>query len=113
MVAQIEHLRYETPSSAAMMKAAAPSVGGDMMAPIPAAARTAPPCSFGYPALRSSGQEMPPRVTVVATPEPDTVPSRKPARVTVRPGPDFDCPKAENDRSMKNRVAPEAPSTAP
>ena len=56
---------------------------------------------------------MPPKVTVVATPDPETVPSRKPDRVTVRPGPAGDCPNAAKDRSMKKRVAPEAASTAP
>ena len=96
-----------------MMNAAAPRVGGDRIAPIPAAASTPPPASIGYPAFFSSGQPNPPRVTVVATPEPETVPSRNPERVTVRPGPAGDCPKAAKDRSMKNLVAPEAARTAP
>ena len=50
---------------------------------------------------------------MVATPEPETVPSRNPESVTVRPGPAGDCPNAAKDRSMKNLVAPEAASTAP
>jgi hypothetical protein len=55
-----------------------------------------------------------PRVTVVATPDPDTVPSRKPARVAVRPGAAADrVPKAAKLTSMKNRPAPEYSSTAP
>ena len=70
-----------------MMNAAAPSVGGERIAPMPEAARIPPPSSFGYPALRSSGQATEPSVTVVATPEPETVPSRKPASALVRPGP--------------------------
>ena len=37
--------------------------------------------------MRSSGQATLPSVTVVATPEPETVPSRKPASADVRPGP--------------------------
>ena len=70
-----------------MRNAAAPSVGGDRMAPMPPADRMAPPISAGYPALRSSGHATDPSITVVATPLPETVPSRKPAIVTVRPGP--------------------------
>jgi hypothetical protein len=96
-----------------MMNAAAPSVGGDRMAPMPAAASTPPPCAFGYPALRRSGHDTLPSVTVVATPDPDTVPSRKPASVTVRPGPALDCPNAAKLTSRKNLVAPEYSSTAP
>ena len=42
--------------------------------------------SVGYPARRSIGHDTEPSMTVVATPLPDTVPSRNPASVTVRPG---------------------------
>jgi hypothetical protein len=51
---------------------------------------------------------------VVATPDPDTVPSRNPARVVVRPGAAAErVPKAAKLTSMKNRPAPEYSSTAP
>ena len=84
------------------------------MAPIPAADRTPPPGSGGYPARRSTGQATDPRMTVVATPDPETVPSRNPARVAVRPGAAADrVPKAAKLTSMKNRPAPENSSTAP
>ena len=53
---------------------------------MPAAARMPPPLSRGYPARRRTGQATLPSETAVAVPEPDTVPSRKPASVTVRPG---------------------------
>ena len=69
-----------------MRNAAAPSVGGESSAPIPAADRMAPPVSGRYPARRSSGQATDPSMTVVATPLPDTVPRRNPASVTDRPG---------------------------
>jgi hypothetical protein len=49
----------------------------------------------------------------VATPEPDTVPSKKPASVMVRPGPALERLKAANDTSRKKRLAPEYSSTAP
>ena len=77
-----------------MRNAAAPSVGGDSSAPMPAADRIAPPVSGRYPARRSIGHDTDPSITVVATPLPETVPSRKPASVTVRPGaaPDRDAP---------------------
>ena len=52
-------------------------------------------------------------MTVVATPEPETVPSRKPASVVVRPGPVRLEPNAACDSSTKNRAAPEYSSTAP
>ena len=86
--------RYEICRNSAMRNAAAPSVGGDRIAPMPAAERIAPPTSGGYPARRSSGHATDPSITVVATPLPETVPSRNPASVTVRPGaaPDRDCP---------------------
>src|ERR1700758_4573343 len=101
-----------------MRNAAAPSVGGDRMAPMPAADRIAPPTSAGYPAFRSSGHATDPSITVVATPLPETVPSRNPAIATVRPGaaplvllPGR--PLTAIDQSMKKRPAPEYSRTAP
>ena len=98
-----------------MRNAAAPSVGGDSKAPIPAADRMAPAVSGRYPALLKSGQAMEPSMTVVATPLPDTVPRRNPATVTDRPGPaaDRERPNTLIAQSMKNRPAPVASSTAP
>ena len=63
--------------------------------------------------MRSSGHVTDPSVTVVATPEPDTVPSRKPASVVVRPGPVRLRPKAAYESWTKKRAAPEYSSTAP
>jgi hypothetical protein len=50
---------------------------------------------------------------VVAVPDPDTLPIRNPASVTVRPGAAREERNAENERSMKNLLAPDASSTAP
>ena len=52
---------------------------------------------------------------MVATPLPDTVPSRNPASVTVRPGaaPERDRPISASAQLMKNVPAPDASSTAP
>ena len=101
-----------------MRNAAAPRVGGDRIAPMPPADRIAPPTSAGYPALRNSGQATDPSMTVVATPLPETVPSRKPAIVTVRPGPAPlpslpERPLRAIAQSIKKRPAPENSSTAP
>ncbi len=81
-----------------MRNAAAPSVGGLRIAPMPAADSMAPPTSGVYPARRSNGQPTDPRVTVVATPLPDTLPSRRPARAMVRAG-----ALAEPDRPMRRQ----------
>ena len=54
-----------------------------------------------------------PRLTAVAVPEPDTVPSRKPDIATVRPGALRELRNVEKDRSMKNFPAPAMSSTAP
>ena len=101
--------RYEMLRYSAIRNAAAPIVGGAMMAPIPLAERMAPPISAENPARRSRGQAMAPRVTVVATPLPETVPSRNPDSVTVRPGPAplAERPKADIVQLMKNCPAPE------
>src|SRR6478736_26574 len=115
MVAITSTWRYEIFKNSAMRKAAAPSVGGERIAPMPAADKMAPPTAGRYPARRSSGHETDPSITVVATPLPDTVPRRKPARVTVRPGaaPDRDFPISASAQLMKKVPAPEASSTAP
>src|SRR4029077_8022010 len=108
-------LRYEMCRNSAMMNAAAPSVGGLMMAPMPAAEGQAPAVSASYPERLRSGHPTDPSVTVVATPLPDTVPSRPPAIVIARPGPapPPERPTAASDHSRKNLPAPDASSTAP
>src|SRR5688500_12057415 len=105
--------RYEIWRNSAIRKAAAPSVGGERMAPMPPAESTAPADSLLEPALRSIGQATDPSVTVVATPLPETVPSRKPAPVVAPPAPDARRPVAANEKSRKNLPAPENSSTAP
>src|SRR5918912_2426510 len=105
--------RYDTSRYSAMMNAAAPSVGGDRMAPTPDAASIPPARSAGYPARRRIGQVTAPTLTVVAAPEPDTVPSRKPAATAVRPAALRERWNAATDRSTKNAPAPDSSSTAP
>ena len=86
-----------------------------MMAPMPAAARMAPPASGLYPERRIIGQATAPSITVLATPLPDTAPNRYPAIVTVRPGPAPrpERPTAAIATSMKKRPAPLCSSIAP
>src|SRR5918995_1901719 len=104
MVAITSTRKYEIRRNSAIRNAAAPSVGGESKAPIPAAERMAPPVSGLNPARFSSGHDTDPSITVVATPLPDTVPRRNPAIVTVRPGaaPLAERPAAAIDQSRKN-----------
>jgi hypothetical protein len=114
MRAQPRTAKYVAPSmSSAMMNAAAPSVGGDRMAPTPEAANMPPARSGGYPARRRIGQVTAPMLTVVAAPEPETVPSRKPLATAVRPAAVRDRRNAATDRSTKKALAPDRSSTAP
>src|SRR5215213_1559622 len=97
-----------------MRNAAAPSVGGTMIAPMPPEERIAPATCGGYPARFNSGQATDPSVTVVATPLPDTVPRRRLASVVARPGLAPLVPRiALIAHSRKNAPAPERCSTAP
>ena len=115
MIAMAITCRYVMFRNSAMRKAAAPMVGGAMIAPIPLADRIPAPTSAENPARLSSGHATASSVTVVATPLPDTVPSRKPESVTVQPGPAPlpDRPNADRVQLMKNCPAPECASTVP
>jgi hypothetical protein len=75
---------------------------------MPADARIAPPVSAGYPARFIIGHAIVPSITVFATPLPETAPSRYPAIVTVRPGPEPfpDFPIKAVVQSTKKRPAP-------
>src|SRR5262249_53021589 len=113
MVAISNTSRYEIFRNSAMRKAAAPSTGGEMIAPRPPAASRPPAAFLPYPALTSIGYATEPSVTVVATPEPEGPPRRKEASTTVRPAlVDFP-PIAEKEKSMKNLPAPEYCRKAP
>ena len=96
-----------------MRNAAAPSVGGDNNAPMPAADSMAPAVSAEYFARRRIGHATDPSITVVATPLPETVPSRKPATVTDRPGAAAERPLAASAQSRKKVPAPLSSRTAP
>ncbi len=107
--------KYEMPRYSAMRNAAAPSVGGERIAPMPDAASIAPAVSGANPTRRSTGHATDPSVTVVATPLPETVPSRNPASVTERPADLAGLRPRDNDiaKSRKNVPAPDRSSTAP
>src|SRR5450432_2805304 len=99
--------RYEMFRYSAMMKAAAPSTGGERIAPRPPAARSPPAASFAYPDFLSIGYATVPIVTVVATPEPDGPPRRNEASTTARPALVGLPPRSANEKSRKKRPAPQ------
>src|SRR3954465_5596458 len=105
--------RYEIFRNSAMMNAAAPSTGGEMIAPRPPAASRPPASALLEPTFNNIGAATAPSVTVVATPDPEGPPSRNEASVTVRPAPVGLPPMAENEKSMKNLPAPEYWRKAP
>jgi hypothetical protein len=82
---------------------------------MPDAASMAPAVSAAMPTRFITGHATDPSVTVVATPLPDTVPSRKPASVTERPAERAGLPPRENDiaKLRKKVPAPDRSSTAP
>src|SRR6476660_4723383 len=90
--------RYEIFRNSAIRKAAAPSTGGDNIAPRPPAASNPPAASFPYPERCKSGQPTEPNVTVVATPDPEGPPSRNDPRTIARPALDGLPPIAANEK---------------
>src|SRR3979409_1302992 len=98
--------RYEIFRNSAIRNAAAPSTGGERIAPNPPAASRPPAASLPYPDFWSSGQATDPRVTVVAPPDPEGPPSRNEAMTTARPALEGFPPIAANEKSMKNLPAP-------
>src|SRR5215470_3019694 len=94
--------RYEIFRNSAMMNAAAPSTGGERIAPSPPAASNPPAASFPYPDFSSMGHATDPIVTVVATPDPDGPPSRNDASTTARPALVGFPPSSEKEKSRKN-----------
>src|SRR6476646_1655603 len=105
--------RYEIFKYSAMMNAAAPSTGGERIAPRPPAASSPPAASFWYPDFASIGHATEPIVTVVATPDPDGPPSRNDDSTTVRPAPACLPPIAAKLKSRKNLPAPDCCRNAP
>src|SRR5215210_9483500 len=99
--------RYEIFRNSAIRKAAAPSTGGDRMAPSPPAARSPPAAFLLKPAFASIGAATVPIITVVATPDPDGPPRRNDASTTVRPAPVRRPPIAAKLQSRKNLPAPD------
>src|SRR5215468_7349148 len=105
--------RYEILRNSAIKKAAAPSTGGEMMAPRPPAASKPPAASCWKPAFLSIGQATVPIITVVATPEPDGPPNRNEDATTARPALDGLPPITASEKSIKNLPAPECWRIAP
>src|SRR4029453_11334711 len=91
--------RYEILRNSAIRNAAAPSTGGERMAPRPPAARSPPAALASEPARFSIGQATAPMVAVVATPEPEGPPRRNDARTTERPALEVFPPRSEKEKS--------------
>src|ERR1700754_2046523 len=105
--------RYEIFRNSAIRNAAAPSTGGDRIAPRPPAASKPPAAFFSKPALASIGAATVPIITVVATPEPEGPPSRNEDSTTVRPAAFDLLPISASEKSMKNFPAPDCARNAP
>src|SRR5690349_17714233 len=105
--------RYEIFRNSAIRNAAAPSTGGDRIAPRPPAARSPPAASFLKPALASIGAATVPIITVVATPEPEGPPSRNDESTTARPALLGLRPIKASEKSIKNFPAPDWLRKAP
>jgi hypothetical protein len=99
--------------NSAIRNAAAPSTGGERIAPSPPAASSPPAALASYPARFSIGYATVPIVTVVATPEPEGPPSRNDASTTERPALEVLPPRSEKEKSRKNLPAPEYCRNAP
>src|SRR3979490_1375168 len=99
--------RYDILRNSAIRKAAAPSTGGDRIAPSPPAASNPPAAFFSQPARPIIGYATAPLATVVAAPAPDGPPSRNEESTTVRPALLGLPPIIANEKSMKNLPAPE------
>src|SRR3954449_2816869 len=105
--------RYEIFRNSAIRKAAAPSTGGERIAPSPPAARSPPAAFLLKPAFASIGAATVPIMTVVATPDPDGPPSRKDESTTARPALLRLRPMSASEKSMKNLPAPDWLRKAP
>src|SRR4030081_719927 len=99
--------------NSAIRKEAAPSTGGDRIAPNPPAASNPPAGFFSKPALASIGYATVPIITVVPTPDPDGPPSRNDDSTTVRPALFGLPPISASEKSMKNLPAPDSCRNAP
>src|SRR4029450_13415220 len=105
--------RYEILRNSEIRNAAAPSTGGDRIAPNPPAASKPPAAFFSKPALAIIGYPPGPLMTVGATPDPEGPPSRNDDSTTVRPALFGFPPISASEKSMKNLPAPDCCRNAP
>src|SRR5699024_1606161 len=86
----------------AMMKAAAPIMGGISCPPVEAVASVAAATCGLKPARFMMGMVNEPEATVLATEDPETIPCRPEAATAALAGPPVKRPAARNARSLRN-----------
>ncbi len=99
--------------NSAMMKAAAPMMGGVNIPPVEAQASMAPAISAVYPVRFIRGMVKVPVVTTFPTGEPEIIPISALETTAVLAGPPRNRPATEWARSMKNCPPPEPCRKAP
>ena len=104
---------YLTPRISAMMKAAAPIMGGSSWPPTDAAADTAPANSAEYPVFFIRGMVKDPVVTTLATADPLMEPRSPAATTDTLAGPPLVWPARDREMSLKNFPMPDLVMTQP
>ena len=105
--------KYEMPMNSAMMKAAAPMIGGMSWPLVEAATSMAPAFTAGMPMRRMTGMVKVPVVTTLAIDEPEIIPVMPDARIAALAGPPLKRPTIAKERARKYCPAPALSSSAP
>ena len=105
--------KYEMPMNSAMMKAAAPMMGGITWPFVEAATSIAPALTAGMPILRMTGMVNVPVVTTFAIDEPEIMPVMPEARIAALAGPPLNLPTRAKERARKYCPAPALSRRAP
>ena len=101
------------PTNSAMMKAAAPMIGGMIWPLVDAATSIAPALTAGMPMRRMTGMVNVPVVTTLAMDEPEIIPVMPEARIAALAGPPLKRPTRANESDRKYCPAPALSSRAP
>ena len=105
--------KYEMPMNSAMMKAAAPMMGGITWPFVEAATSIAPALTAGMPIRRMTGMVNVPVVTTFAIDEPEIMPVMPEARIAALAGPPLNLPTRAKERARKYCPAPALSRRAP
>ena len=99
--------------NSAMMKAAAPMIGGMSWPLVEAATSMAPAFTAGMPIRRMTGMVKVPVVTTLAIDEPEIMPVMPDARIAALAGPPLNRPTMAKESARKYLPAPALSSSAP